>query len=238
MPATLGDLLAVTLTWWAVSLSGVLMPGPVSAIAVSEGARRGAIAGPLVTAGHMAAEVAMVGALAAGLSQVLRLPAVVGAIGIVGGFVLLWMGWGIVQTARAALAGPALVGGAGDAGASGGAGALEAAGVRRSSHGALVRTGLLVTVGNPYWLLWWATVGGAYLVAFSRFGVAALVGLFFVGHVALDLGWTTFLAFTAGAGRGRLPGRAYQIVLVLCGVFVMAMSVFFIYSGAGYLAGR
>ena len=232
MLATPGDLLAVTLTWWAVSLSGVLMPGPISAMAVSEGARRGAIAGPLVTAGHAVAEAVMVGALAAGLSQVLKLPAVVGAIGIVGGLVLLWMGWGIVQTARAAASGPAFAAGAGNAGAPG------AAGVRLPSRGTLVRTGLLVTVGNPYWLLWWATVGAAYLVAFSRFGIAALVVLFFAGHVALDLGWTTFLAFTVGAGRGRVPARAYQVVLGICGVFVMAMSVFFVYSGAGFLARR
>lgn len=232
MEATLGDLLAVTLTWWAVSLSGVLMPGPISAMAVSEGARRGAIAGPLVTAGHAAAEAAMVGALAAGLSQVLKLPTVIGVIGIVGGLVLLWMGWGIVQTARAAVWGPAYAAGVGDGGVPG------AAGVRLPSRGTLVRTGLLATIGNPYWLLWWATVGAAYFVAFSRFGVVAVAVLFFAGHVALDLGWTTFLAFTVGAGRGRVPARAYQIVLGVCGVFVIAMSVFFVYSGAGFLARR
>lgn len=232
MLATLGDLMTVTLTWWAISLSGVLMPGPISAMAVSEGARRGAIAGPLVTAGHAVAEAVMVGALAAGLSQVLRLPAVVGAIGIVGGLVLLWMGWGIVRTARAAASGPAFAAGVGDGGVSG------TADVRLPSRGALVRTGLLATIGNPYWLLWWATVGAAYFVAFSRFGLAALVVFFFAGHLALDLGWTTFLAFTVGAGRGRMPARAYQIVLGVCGVFVMAMSVFFVYSGAGFLIGR
>jgi threonine/homoserine/homoserine lactone efflux protein len=238
MPAAWGDLATVTMTWWAVSLSGVLMPGPVSAVAVSEGIRRGTVAGPLVTAGHAVAEIAMVGALVAGLSQVLRLPAVIGTIGIVGGAVLLWMGWGIVQTARAGVPGVAPAVLAGDGDDREGGGTVGVAGMRLGSHGSLVRTGLLVTLGNPYWLLWWATVGAAYLVAFSRFGVVALVALFFTGHVALDLGWTTFLAFTAGAGKGRLSGRAYRIVLVLCGVFVMAMSGFFIYSGAGYLAGR
>lgn len=230
MLATLGDLLAVTLTWWLVSLSGVLMPGPISAMAVSEGARRGAIAGPLITAGHAAAEAAMVGALAAGVSQVLSLPMVLGAIGIIGGLVLLWMGWGIVRTASAS--GPALTAGTRDGRAP------EAAGEPAVSRRPLVRTGLLVTVSNPYWLLWWATVGAAYFVAFSRFGFVAVVALFFAGHVALDLGWTTFLAFTVGAGRGRVPVRAYQIVLGVCGAFVMAMSVYFIYSGAGFLARR
>ena len=47
-------------------------------------------------------------------------------------------------------------------------------------HGrSLVRAGLLTTVSNPYSLLWWATIGAAYFVRFSRFGVAAVLGLFF-----------------------------------------------------------
>ncbi|HXF82461.1 MAG TPA: lysine transporter LysE, partial [bacterium] len=65
----MSELFGIALTWWLISLSGVLMPGPVSAMAVSEGARRGAIAGPLITIGHVAVEVAMLGVLAVGLGQ-------------------------------------------------------------------------------------------------------------------------------------------------------------------------
>ncbi len=220
MTADLKDLVVVSLTWWLVSLSGVLMPGPISAMAVSEGARRGAVAGPLITAGHAAAELVMAVALAVGLSQVLRQPLVVGGIGILGGIVLLWMGWGIVKMARA---GPR------DA---------PASGAEVPVRGNLVRTGLLATISNPYWLLWWATVGAAYFVAFSRFGLAALVVFFLAGHLALDLGWNSFLAFAIGAGRGRVPARAYQIVLGACGIFVMAMSGYFVYSGVGLLSRR
>lgn len=158
----------------------------------------------------------MVVALAVGLNQVLRQPLVVGGIGILGGIVLLWMGWGIVKMARA---------GPGDAPVSGAAVPVR---------GNLVRTGLLITISNPYWLLWWATVGAAYFVAFSRFGIVALLVLFLAGHLALDLGWTSFLAFAIGAGRGRVPVRAYQIVLGACGVFVMAMSGYFVYSGLNF----
>ncbi len=220
MTADLKDLVVVSLTWWLVSLSGVLMPGPISAMAVSEGARRGAVAAPLITAGHAAAEVAMVVALAVGLSHVLRQPLVIGGIGILGGIVLLWMGWGIVKMARA---------GPGDA---------PVSAAKMPFRGNLVRTGLLTTISNPYWLLWWATVGAAYFVAFSRFGLAALVVFFLAGHLALDLGWTSFLAFAIGAGRGRVPATAYRIVLGACGLFVMAMSGYFVYSGVGFLARR
>lgn len=221
MTANLVDLLAISLTWWIVSLSGVLAPGPISAMAVTEGARRGAVAGPLIVAGHAIAELGVVVALALGLDQALKQPQVLGAIGLLGGIVLCWMGIGIVKTARAGAVDPR----------------HPAAGPTPSSRGggSLVRAGLLASVGNPYWLLWWATVGATYFVAFSRFGVAAVVLLFLVGHLALDLGWMSFLAFAVGAGRGRLPGRVYRIVLGVCGVFVILMSGFFFFSGLRYL---
>lgn len=220
----MADLLAVSLTWWIVSLSGVLAPGPISAMAVTEGARRGAIAGPLITAGHAIAELGVILALALGLDQALKQPRVLGTIGVCGGLVLFWMGLGILKAAGAGHLDPRPPAGSGPAGAA-----------PRAGGGSLVRAGLLASVGNPYWLLWWATVGATYFVAFSRFGVAALLLLFLTGHLVLDLGWMSFLAFAVGAGRGRVPARAYRVVLGVCGAFVILMSVYFFYTGVRYV---
>lgn len=211
------ELVGISLSWWLVSLSGVMMPGPVSAMAITEGTRRGPVAGPLITVGHAAAEAVMLGLLVLGMNRVLQQPPVLGAIGILGGAVLAWMGWGIAGAAwRNRLDPPA-----------------EAVG--RSAGRSLVRTGLLTTVTNPYWLLWWATVGAAYFVRFTRFGPLAVAGLFFIGHISLDLGWNSFLALVVGAGRGKIPARAFRVVLGGCGVFLIGMSVYFVYSGVSFL---
>ncbi len=211
------ELIGISLSWWLVSLSGVLMPGPVSAMAITEGTRRGPLAGPLITAGHAAAEAVMLGLLVLGMNRTLQEPVVVGAIGILGGAVLAWMGWGIASAAwRNRLDPPAET-------ASGSAG--------RS----LVRAGLLTTVTNPYWLLWWATVGAAYFVRFTRFGPLAVGGLFFIGHLSLDLGWNSFLALIVGAGRGKIPAGAFRIVLGGCGIFLIGMSLYFVSSGVNFL---
>ena len=87
MTANPVDLLAITLTWWIVSLSGVLAPGP------------------LITSGHAIAELGVVVALALGLDQTLKQPPVLGTIGLLGGIVLCWMGIGMVKTARALVSG-------------------------------------------------------------------------------------------------------------------------------------
>jgi threonine/homoserine/homoserine lactone efflux protein len=216
------DLLVAATTWWVISLSGVLAPGPISAMAVTEGAKRGAIAGPLITAGHAVPEIIMVAALGFGLSSVLGRPMVVGVIGLLGGFVLTWMGWGIVRSAGAEAlpAGPT---------------AAETEIGRSLGRRNLVATGMALTVGNPYWLLWWATVGAAYYVTFSRFGLWAIVVVFLAGHLSLDLGWTTFLALVVGAGRKRVPGAVYRAVLTTCGTFVVAFGAYFIVSGLRFL---
>jgi len=212
------ELLAICVTWWLISLSGVMMPGPVSAMAVTEGARLGVVAGPLITAGHAAAELLMLGALAVGMNQVLRHPEVIALIGLLGGAVLLGMGYGIARAAwEDRLQPPEFADAGGLPGAS------------------LVRAGVLTTLTNPYWLLWWATVGAGYYALFSRYGAAALLVLFFAGHIALDLGWNSLLAFAVGAGRRRVPRRVYRGILGACGVFVMAMSLYFAYSGLRFL---
>src|SRR5574341_12515 len=207
------EVLGVAVTWWLVSLSGVLMPGPVGALAISEGARRGITAGVLITVGHAVAELAILVLLGLGVASVLRRPVVVGSVGVAGGAVLAWMGWGIVSAAwRDLLDLPR---------------GSPAAGAGRM----LVRAGLLTTVGNPYWLLWWLTVGARYFIAFNRFGLPALIMLFFVGHLSLDLGCNAFLALVVGSGRGRVRRSVYRGVLAICGVFIIAMSGYFVVSG-------
>lgn len=222
----MAELWVISLTWWMVSLSGVLMPGPVSAMAITEGARRGPAAGPLLTVGHALAEAAMLGALAAGVSTLLRQPGVVGVVGLLGGAVLAWMGWGIL---RAALWGEVVPAHPGVA-----AGA-ETASRARLGPAHLVRAGLVVTAGNPYWLLWWATVGTSYFLLFTRFGPLAIFLFFFIGHLALDLGWNTLLATLVGTGRGRIPPAVYRVVVGVAGLFVLAMSVYFVISGLRFL---
>jgi threonine/homoserine/homoserine lactone efflux protein len=191
------------------------MPGPVTALAVAQGARLGGVAGPLVTAGHAVAEGVLVVVLAVGMGPALRHPRVVGAIGLLGGAVLLGMG---VQMLLSASKHPVLPG-------------------RPSSAPGIhpvhvVRAGLLATAANPYWLLWWVTVGAAYYARLSAQGVAVVVGLFFAGHLALDLGWNSVLAWVVGAGRGRIHPGLYRAVLVGCGALVVAMSVSFLAAGA------
>lgn len=213
-------LFALFVTSLIIGFSGALMPGPVSMVTISQSARHGFWAGPLVTVGHAVAEMAAVAALAMGLGKVFKHGLVAGLVGLLGGGFLLWMG---VDIARSGWVGIALELKAGEMGG------LTAFGC--------VGAGVLASISNPYWVVWWASVGASYVVLALRRGLPGL-GAFFSGHILSDLSWNSLLAFLIASGRGFLSPSFYRGVLVVCGLILVALAIYFIYSGFGFLRGK
>jgi threonine/homoserine/homoserine lactone efflux protein len=97
-----------------------------------------------------------------------------------------------------------------------------------------VLAGVLVSLSNPYWTLWWATVGLGYIVLSLKQGTAGLVS-FFGGHILSDLAWYSLVAGAVAGGRRFLTPAVYRGILVCCGAFLIFLGGSFIYMGA---AGR
>jgi threonine/homoserine/homoserine lactone efflux protein len=212
-------LLALTAAWWLTGFTGAMMPGPISTMTLVEGSRQGFRAGPLLTLGHGLTELLITLALLVGLSELLQRPSVAGWIGVIGGLVLLWMG---IDIARSAWLGRVKLGGGG-------------APVGAARLG-LVPAGAVMSIINPYLILWWATIGAAWLLLFLPYGALGIV-LFYFGHVSTDLLWNSFLAATVASGRQRLSDRVYRGILIACGLFLIVLSIWFIWSGIGFLRG-
>lgn len=254
-------LLAIFGTSFVVGLSGALMPGPLFTLTVRETLRRGFWAGPVISAGHAAIELALVISLAVGLKRFLEDegPAT-GAIALAGGAFLLWMGYWMLRSApRQSLSlgreSPALTR---DAHESQLAGSPRPASSVRRGYGArvlaaavgsdstqaspqvgamaavLIPAGVLVSVSNPYWVIWWASVGAAYMTESLEQGAAG-VGSFFTGHVLSDFAWLTLVAFVLASGRRIMSRGVYRGILATCGLFILVLGVYFIYSGVGFL---
>ena len=213
---------AIFATSFLVSLTGALSPGPLTTLAVREGVRRGFWAGPALAAGHGAIELALVVALALGLNRLLDEEWLTATIALVGGTFLLWLGAQIIRTApRQEL----VIGGqTGD-------GEPPA---RAASVLGLAASGVAVSVANPFWILWWATVGTAYIATSLEEGAAG-VGVFYGAHFLTDLGWLSVIALTLATGRRIMSRRAYRGVLVACGVFLLGLGGWFLASGLGHI---
>lgn len=230
------DLLGIAASAFVLGFSGAMMPGPLLTVTIGESARRGFIAGPLIMIGHALLELALVLALAGGLSFFLTRGEVARAIAVVGGAFLVYMGWGMYRDARTGRVSLPVKRGAAVGDAPAGeklAGPAEtAAGVvqeRRGLHP--VAAGILVSLANPYWSLWWATIGLGFITLALQSGYAGLAS-FFTGHILADFTWYCLVAAAVAGGRRFLNDRVYRGILVACGVFLVGLGVYFLYYGA------
>lgn len=204
-------------TAFVVGLSGAVMPGPLLAVNISEAARQGFRAGPLLVLGHAIVELLLVVALAWGLSEVLGKSLVAGVIGVLGGLFLLGMAFALLRRARQAAL-PL---------------EINPRSVRRGRW--LLITGAVVSVANPFWLMWWATVGTTWVLLSLTAGTIGVV-VFYLGHVLSDLGWYSLVSLVVARGRRLISPRVYQGLLVFCGVALIGLGFYFVVSGAVFLS--
>jgi len=223
-------LVFIFFTALVVGYSGALVPGPMFTLVVAESAGRGSRAGPLVTAGHVALELVVLAGLIAGLSQVLSLPVVTACISLVGGAVMVWMGCTMIaRVARGRLAAPL---------ADEGSGPTDGAslGLSRASRRGLQLVGLgaVVSFSNPYFSLWWATIGSAYLVSAALYGAPGIAAFFF-GHTLADFSWFWLIACGVGYGRRFLTTRTYRGLIAVCGLALVGIAAYFVVRGVSGL---
>jgi len=205
----------VTIFWTALvaGLTGAMMPGPMLSVTINASARRGFMAGPMVVLGHAILELALIIGLLLGLNRFLTRPPVGMVIGIAGGAVLIWMGYGIVKgviTRQVSLE-------------------LEAASENRQPGP--TTAGIITSLSNPYWILWWATVGLTFLKESLALGKTGVVS-FYLGHISADLVWYSLIAFAVAASRRFMNDTVYRGILLVCGVFLVGLGGWFIYSSA------
>lgn len=209
------SLATVFVTSFGLALSGAMMPGPLLTTTISESVRRGAATGPLLIVGHALLELAMLGALLVGLAPLLTRDWVFAGIALVGAVVLIWMAAGMFR-------------------------ALPTLRIdwdaRRDRSGPLVSTGILVSASNPYWVIWWATIGLGYLVSCRALGPAGIAA-FFLGHISGDLAWYTLISVLVAKGRHLLTDRVYRGLIGACAAFLGGFAFYFAYAGIERLVG-
>jgi len=205
-------LVGIATTSFIVALSGALMPGPLLTVTVGEAARRGFWAGPLIIVGHALLELALVLLLLVGLGAWLHRPLILGTVGIVGAALLGWMGFTLLKASRSSH--------------------LEFDPQGNSGlHPVLA--GILMSVANPYWLIWWLTIGLGYVMFATKYGLLG-VGLFFVGHILADFAWYSLVAGAVARGRRFLSDQLYRGFLAGCGLFLLVFGGYFGIQGVKF----
>jgi len=164
-------MLAALGTVVVTSLSGVMMPGPMFTVTLAK-SMKSPWAGVWVSVGHAVVEVPLILLVYFGLAQFFENVIVQLVLSVLGGGMIVWMGMGLFR-ARQELARKG----------------------KDTSYNAFV-AGILMSGLNPFFLVWWVTVGSLLLMNFlGAVGVWGLP-LFIVVHWLCDLVWLSLVSFT------------------------------------------
>ena len=170
-----------------ISLSGVMGPGPLTVVVVGKGSRSPS-AGAMIALGHGVIEFPLMALIVLGLAPFFQNEVFAASVGLAGGAVLLWMSWGLLMSLRP--------------------GARSSDSPERLREASPLVAGILMTAGNPYFIVWWATVGATLVLRAWTYGLWLFI-VFAVVHWSLDLIWYFFLSSASFKGT-KLLGRRFQ----------------------------
>ena len=190
---------------FTIGLTGALAPGPTLVATINSSLQRGWTMGPKVAAGHALAEVAVFLLIVLGLAAAAEEHTAI--VAAVGGSALVIFGLLTLKGSKTAT--------------------MEISSKDASSNPYFA--GALTSVANPYFWVWWLSVGSALVLAELREGLV-LAMIFMIGHWGADFGWYTFVSTSLDRGKTLLSEANYRRTLALCGAFLVLF-------GARYLAG-
>jgi threonine/homoserine/homoserine lactone efflux protein len=193
-----------------ISLSGVMTPGPVFAAAVAKGYKDQG-AGIKIALGHGLVEFPLMALIILSLGYVFQNSAVKLGIGLIGGFLLVFLGLMMVRSRK-----------------------KIAEGEKEYIPYNSITTGVLTTSANPYFFLWWATVGALLISNAQEFGSIVVVA-FAVVHWSCDLAWYSFTSFAVFKTKHLWTPLVHEIVFGACGVLMIAFGIYFVFGPANEL---
>jgi threonine/homoserine/homoserine lactone efflux protein len=203
-------ILTIFMSSFLIGFSGAASPGPLLAFSIKETLKSGWKAGPLIAIGHSILELFIVIGIAVGINQLFNSELIAKTISLFGGIMLIILG---IQTIVSNKKVPISLGDKSTAG----------------NSNTLLLQGALISLSNPYWFIWWVTIGATLIINSSNHGISGIVAMY-IGHILADIIWYTAVSLILISGVKFLSNKFYQYLLLLCGIFLCFMGIYFILS--------
>jgi threonine/homoserine/homoserine lactone efflux protein len=189
-----------------ISLSGVIAPGPVTAVTISKGTKS-PHAGAMIALGHGMVEIPLMILILYGFGDILKTSYIKAIISLLGGLFLLKIGLDLLKGIKQAK--------------------IES----NNSQSSPLRAGIILTLANPYFLVWMATIGSILIFRSYAFGLLGFI-TFMIAHWSCDFLWLYFLSALSFKGGQFFGKKLQQVLFLICGVFLLFFSSKFIYDAA------
>ncbi|MFC1937832.1 LysE family transporter [Chloroflexota bacterium] len=198
-------MLPILLSVVVISLSGVMAPGPMFAMTVAK-SYRSPWAGFQIAVGHAVIEVPLILIIYFGFARFFENTVVQLVLSIVGGGMIIWLGVGMFR-ARSEIV----------------------RGGKDLPYNA-VTAGIITSGLNPFFLLWWATIGSMLIMRFLEFGTTGL-GLFIIVHWSCDAVWLSFISVLIYRTHSLWGQKFQEGLFIACSLLLVGFGGWFMVSG-------
>jgi threonine/homoserine/homoserine lactone efflux protein len=198
-----------------VAFSGAITPGPMLTLVISSVSKKGFWTSFFIVLGHSLLELLVVILFFMGILKFLDNPLITKIIGILGGVFLLYIGVDIIISIfkkKTTIDFKSV---------------LKQKTINRKSTINVVFQGILISLTNPYWFIWWLSIGAAFLLKSVKFSFAG-ISSFYLGHISADFIWYLFIGFLVNTGRRFFNQKIYNCILISCSIFLFYMGIKFI----------
>lgn len=198
-----------------VAFSGALVPGPMLTLVISSVARKGFWTSFFIVVGHSLLELVVVISFFLGILKYLDNPLITKIIGILGGVFLLYIGIDIIISIfknKYTIDFKSM---------------QKQKTITGKSTGTVILKGILISLVNPYWYIWWISIGAAFLIKSVEFNTPG-ISSFYIGHISADFIWYLFIGFLVNTGRRFFNQKIYNGILIACSIFLFYLGIRFI----------
>ena len=197
------DIFQMVFLGFVIGLTGALAPGPTLVATINASINGDWMTGLKVSLGHAIVELFIVILILLGLATI-ALP-YTSVIAGVGGIALIVFGALTIMGSRQAT--------------------MSASPDQPVSNPYMA--GLVTSAANPYFWIWWLSVGSAMVIAGLEGGLV-LAGAFMIGHWTADTVWYTLVSSGVSKGRTFLSDNAYRNIMILCGIFLILFGIYYL----------
>ena len=198
-------MLPILLSVVVISFSGVMMPGPMTAVTLAK-SYKSPWAGTQIALGHAVIEVPMILLIYFGFAQFFQNSIVRLVLSVLGSGMIIWLG---ISMFRAR---------------------IEVTQKGKDLPYNSFTAGILTSVFNPFFLLWWATIGGMLIMRILDFGTVGLI-VFIIVHWSCDLVWLSLFSTVVYRTHALWGRKLQEWLFIACSLLLVGFGLWFLISG-------
>ncbi len=208
-------MLSIFINSLLIGYSGAIMPGPMLTYTIQKSMRHGIKSGLFLSIGHALLELVLVVLLFIGLGEFLEKEIIKAVIGLIGGLVLGFLGFGMIRDVYL--------------------GKVSFNDNMERGNGNAFVAGIVLSSTNPYFLVWWSAVGLALIMSsYNSFGIAGIIA-FYCGHILADISWFTFVAVLISKTSHLLNMKIYRVLIIALALCLIGFGVKFLLGSVHYI---